>query len=105
VRLQSAVFSILGFSLAVATCWLTEVFDPPFSFTQVSIETLVIGIVSFFTLRAMVGLIGRIESATIELRQRHVELQKQVAQLEASRKKLMELDELKCAVSPSQLLL
>ncbi len=31
-----------GFMLIIAVCWVTELFDPPFSMQQVTIETAVI---------------------------------------------------------------
>ncbi|MGD0946010.1 MAG: HAMP domain-containing sensor histidine kinase [Candidatus Binatia bacterium] len=92
---RALLYGIFGFTLAVATCWVTELFDPPFSIMQVTIETLVISFLGFYTLRSMLRFIQRLELTTIELKQRHLELQEQAAQLEASRKKLMELDELK----------
>jgi light-regulated signal transduction histidine kinase (bacteriophytochrome) len=47
---QIVVYESLGFLLAIAVCWVTEVLDPPFSFSQVIIETLGILIVGVFTL-------------------------------------------------------
>jgi len=92
---RALLSGIFGFTLAVAACWITELFDPPFNIMQVVIETLVISILGFFTLRSILRFIQRLEATTIELQQSHLELQEQAAQLEASRKKLMELDELK----------
>jgi signal transduction histidine kinase len=92
---HALVYGIFGFTLAGATCWMTELFDPPFNITQVTIETLVISVLGFFTLRAIVRFIQRLESATIELKQKYLELQEQAAQLEGNRRKLMELDDLK----------
>jgi len=92
---RALLSGIFGFTLAVTTCWLTELFDPPFNIMQVTVETLVISSLGFFTLRSILRLIQRVELTTTELQRRHLELQEQAAQLEASRKKLMELDELK----------
>lgn len=92
---RALLSGVFGFTLTVAVCWVTELFDPPFSIMQVTIETLVISCLGFFTLRAILRFIHRLEVTTIELKQRHLELQEQAVQLEASRKKLMQLDELK----------
>jgi len=94
-RTHALLSGIVGFTLAVAACWLTELFDPPFNLIQVAIETMVISVVGVFTLRSMRRFIQRLEMTTIDLGQRHLELQELAAQLEASRKRLMELDELK----------
>ena len=92
---HALLFGTFGFMLAVATCWITELLDPPFNIIQVAIETLVISGLGLFTLRSILRLIRQLERSSIELKRRHRELQEQAAQLEAGRKKLMELDELK----------
>ena len=38
----------IGFSLAILICWATEIFDPPFSFHQVLIETIALAILGCF---------------------------------------------------------
>ena len=43
------VLEIAGFALAILTCWGTELLDPPFSLTQVAVETLVITALGGFT--------------------------------------------------------
>lgn len=40
-------FEIIGFLLAVFTCWMTELFDPPFSISHVLIESSVLITVGF----------------------------------------------------------
>jgi signal transduction histidine kinase len=92
---RALVFGIFGFALAVAGCWVTEVLDPPFSLMQVTIDTIVISFLGFFTLRSTLRFIHQLETTSVELKQRYRELQEQAAQLEASRTRLLELDELK----------
>ncbi len=43
------VFEGLGFLLAVLTLWVTEYLEPPFSTTQVIIESTIIILLGFFT--------------------------------------------------------
>jgi len=55
------VFEGLGFLLALLTCWVTECFDPPFSYTQVIIESIIIGVLGWVTLYLTWRLIQRIK--------------------------------------------
>ena len=43
-RLQNLTLKLemIGFLLAIATCWITETLDPPFNLGQVIIETVVV---------------------------------------------------------------
>ena len=54
-------FQVVGFLLAVATCWLTELLDPPFSFSQVSLETMVLVILGAAVIWVTDQLIKRIK--------------------------------------------
>ncbi|MCL5271053.1 MAG: hypothetical protein M1457_11025 [bacterium] len=51
VQMGVAILESIGFAAAIAACWLTELFDPPFSLSQLFIETGVIAIVGVFTVR------------------------------------------------------
>jgi len=42
---------IIGFFAAILTCWITEIFDPPFSFQQVLIESFVLLILGWSIMR------------------------------------------------------
>ena len=53
-------FEIAGFASIVIACWITEAFDPPFSYSQVMIQTLVILLVAIFVIRATNKLVRRI---------------------------------------------
>jgi hypothetical protein len=55
------VFEGLGFLLAVLTLWVTEYLDPPFSATQVIIESIVIILLGCFTVNLTRRLIHRIK--------------------------------------------
>ncbi len=48
VQKRILFFEILGLILIILTCWITELFDPPFSFSQVIIESYAVIIVGFF---------------------------------------------------------
>jgi len=54
-------FEIIGFFLAALTCWVTEYFDPPFSYMQAIIETAVIGVLGWITVYLTWRLIQRIK--------------------------------------------
>ena len=55
------VFEGLGFFLAIFTCWMTEYFDPPFSYTQVIIESTIIILLGIFTVNLTRRLIQRVK--------------------------------------------
>jgi light-regulated signal transduction histidine kinase (bacteriophytochrome) len=57
----------LGFLLAIAACWLTELVDPPFTLTQVIIETLIILIVGILTLRDTIAASNELRRINNEL--------------------------------------
>lgn len=52
---------VIGFALAVAACWVTELFDQHFNFLQVAIETLVIGFIGWLVILKISGLIKKIK--------------------------------------------
>lgn len=67
VSRQSARIGILGvevtgFSLAIAAAWLTESLDPPFSWSQVLIETVVILVAGVVTITMTQRLVHRIKT-------------------------------------------
>lgn len=84
-----------AFSLAVLGCWLTEYLDPPFSFRQVVLETAILALLGFFTIRRTLLLCAHLESAVAELRDKNRDMREKNALLEANRRKLLELDHLK----------
>jgi len=53
---------VTGFSLATAAAWATESLDPPFSWSQVLIETAVILIVGIVTISMTQRLLQRIKT-------------------------------------------
>jgi hypothetical protein len=55
------ILEIVGFFCAIMSCWLTEFFDPPFNFTQVAIETLIIGALGWVTVYLTWHLINRLK--------------------------------------------
>jgi hypothetical protein len=63
INLQNYIFAFycLGFLLAIITCWLTEYFEPPFSYRQVIIESLVMILLGCFTICLTWRLIQRIK--------------------------------------------
>ena len=42
VQKRIIIWEVAGFLIIILTCWLTELFDPPFSVHQVIIETIFI---------------------------------------------------------------
>jgi hypothetical protein len=50
-----------GFLVAIVICWLTEFLDPPFSFTQVIIETAGIAMLGYLIISTTSNLIKRIK--------------------------------------------
>jgi hypothetical protein len=52
VRIKKRIlhFEIMGFLLAVFTCWMTELLDPPFSISQVLTDSSVIIATGFFVI-------------------------------------------------------
>ena len=63
INLQNCIFVFicLGFLLAILTCWLTEYFDPPFSYSQVIIESLVMILLGCLTVFLIWRLIEKIK--------------------------------------------
>jgi hypothetical protein len=55
------LFEELGFFAAIVICWLTELIDPPFSFTQVIIETVSITLLGYLIISTTSDLIKRIK--------------------------------------------
>ena len=51
---------IFGFLLAILTCWITEIFDPPFSMQQVLIESLALLILGGSIVRWTLNALERI---------------------------------------------
>jgi MFS-type transporter involved in bile tolerance (Atg22 family) len=62
-NLQNYIFAFycLGFLLAIMTCWLTEYFEPPFSYRQVIIESLAMILLGCITVYLNWRLIQRIK--------------------------------------------
>jgi hypothetical protein len=61
VKKKALVFEGLGFLLIILACWVTEYFDPPFSYTQVIIESTVIILLGGITVFLAGRLIQRIK--------------------------------------------
>jgi uncharacterized membrane protein len=55
------VFQVLGFIGVILSCWLSELFDPPFNWRQVLIETVAIVIVGSLTIYSTRQFIKRIQ--------------------------------------------
>jgi hypothetical protein len=55
------IAEIGGLIIIILSCWLTEFYDPPFSWSQVLIETAAIAIVGSLTLYFTLQLIKRIK--------------------------------------------
>jgi signal transduction histidine kinase len=83
------------FSVAILGCWLTEYLDPPFSLPQVVVETGILALLGFFTIRRTLHICEHLENAVEELREKNRDMREKNAQLEASRLKMLELDHLK----------
>jgi len=60
IKYKVVSVEILGFLSAILTCWLTEWFDPPFSFQQVLIESLVLLILGWGIARWTIQTIGHV---------------------------------------------
>jgi hypothetical protein len=54
-------FEAVGFLLVIATCWITEIYDPPFSYSQVVFETAVILLVAAFVISTTNKLVSQIK--------------------------------------------
>jgi hypothetical protein len=52
---------LIGFILIILSCWLTELYDPPFNLRQVLIETSAIVLISSFTIYWRLQFIKRIK--------------------------------------------
>jgi hypothetical protein len=55
------VFEELGFLASIVICWLTELIDPPFSFTQVILETFSISLLGYWIISTTSNLIKRVK--------------------------------------------
>ena len=55
------IFEIVGFLLIMLICWVTEVYDPPFSLSQVIIESIAIIILAYVTIYSTWKIIKRIK--------------------------------------------
>lgn len=88
-------FGILGFSLAVLVCWATEYLYPPVILPQLVAEAAIIGLLGFFTIRSTLQLCSHLEQTAGELQEKNARLREKTQQLEANRRKLLELDHLK----------
>lgn len=60
VQRKIIFFEVSGFVIIILTCWLTEAFDPPFSFQQVIIETVFILLFGYLTVNLTGKLIRRL---------------------------------------------
>ena len=61
IREKVLFLEVVGFSLAILISWITEWFDPPFSVSQVAIESFVILLLGAYTIHATRLLMGRIK--------------------------------------------
>ena len=61
VQRKVLIQEVAGFLIIILTCWLTELFDPPFSFQQVIIETVLIILFGSITINLTWRLIRRIK--------------------------------------------
>jgi ABC-type nickel/cobalt efflux system permease component RcnA len=55
------IYEIMGFLFIIAICWVTELYDPPFSQSQIIIETISIIIVGCITVYLTWQLIKKIK--------------------------------------------
>jgi len=60
IRRGIVAVELLGFLLAIAVCWLTELLDPPFSIRQVAIETVVLAGLAALVVAVTLRLIRRV---------------------------------------------
>jgi signal transduction histidine kinase len=88
-------FGILGFSLTVLVCWFTEYLFPPVIPRRLLAEAAIIGLLGFFTIRRTLHLCSHLEQTAGELQEKNARLREKTLQLEANRRKLLELDHLK----------
>lgn len=86
---------LIGFSFPILGVWLTEYFEPTFSYRQLVIETTLIFALGFFMIRQTLRLCNHLENVAGELREKNNRLREKTALLEANRRKLLELDHLK----------
>ena len=61
VQRKVIIWEIVGFLIIILACWVTELFDPPFSFQQVIIETVLIIIFGSLTINLIWKLISRMK--------------------------------------------
>ena len=54
------IIEMTGFAIAILTDWLTELYDPPFSFQQVLIESLIALVIGWIVVRLTLKMLGRI---------------------------------------------
>lgn len=95
IRRRVLWLGLIGFSVTLIGCWLTEFLDPPFSLNQVLTETGFIALLGFFTIRRTIRLVTHLELTAAELREKNKSLREKTAMLEINRRKLLELDHLK----------
>lgn len=61
VKKKVIIWEVVGFLTIILMCWLTELFDPPFSFHQVVIETVIILFFGFLIINMTWQLIRRMK--------------------------------------------
>lgn len=61
VQRKVIFWEVAGYLIIILTCWLTELFDPPFSFQQVIIETVSIILFGCLTIHLTGKLIRRMK--------------------------------------------
>jgi len=61
VQRKVIIWEVAGFLIIILTCWVTELFDPPFSFQQVIIETVFILLFGCFIINLTWKLIRRMK--------------------------------------------
>ena len=61
VQRKVVIWEVAGVMIIILTCWLTELFDPPFSYQQVVIETVIILLFGFLIINMTGNLIKRMK--------------------------------------------
>ena len=95
VQRRVLVSNIIGFALPIVGVWVTEYFDPPFSYLQVSIETAILVALGIVTTRRTLRISAHLENVVSDLREKNQRLREKTSLLESNRRKLLELDHLK----------